>query len=171
MIPFKLTKKKLKQLLPPPELVLQAGLLPGAPRHLAKLFPGLGRLFSSFLQTPLWVLSCSPRRSRTRGLSVSSSSWAVGALPCISHGNPLHPTSLLSAEVLLPGKGGLFSPGSTRWHPQTESASLTACDDVLQCKAHPQALPTISTDSPSLLLGLLVFFLLFPMLDLLQQLE
>lgn len=71
MIPFKLTKKKLKQLLPPPELVLQAGLLPGAPRHLAKLFPGLGRLFSSFCKPPCecWAV---PRGEAVQGVYLFS---------------------------------------------------------------------------------------------------
>lgn len=143
----------------PPPWACSASRAPfWCPQTPCKIIPWSQKIIQFFLQNPSLVLSCFLRRSPTRGLSVSPSSWAVGALPCISHSNSLHPISLLSAEVSLPGKGGLFSLGRTSLHPQTESASLTMCDDVLQCKAHPQAFPTISTHSPSLLLDLCYFF-------------
>jgi len=65
---------------------------------------------------------------------------------------PLRPTSLLSAEDLLPVEGGLVSLGSTRGN--AFKTDLTACYGVLHCEAHPEVLSHISIDSPSLLMFL-----------------
>lgn len=153
MILFKLTKRKLKLLLPPPELVLQAGLLSAAPRHVAKLFPGLRNIVQFFFAKPLTSAELYPEEKPYKGFICFPFQLGWGS-------TPLHFPQQFPPSHILAISRGLFSPGSTGRHPQTESTSLTAWDDVLQCKAHPQAFPTISTDSPSLLLGL--FYLFFP---------
>lgn len=168
MIPFKLTKKKLKQLLPPPELVLQAGLLPGAPRYLAKLFPGLGRLFSSFLQTPLWVLSCSPEEKPYKGFICFLFQLGCGSTPL--HFSWQSPPSHIPAisrgfaawerRIILSGKHTPASsdreriPDGLWWCAAMQGTSSGA--------SHYQHWLSLITS------WFVVFFLLFPMLDLLQ---